>query len=144
MKDSDNLDFEGMLFRVINVHARSILKEFQHQLQTGPNRNVFSPEGKVVLDSRGALHLYCWNSADILIGHHVQLRVHLCADEVVVISIDTRTGRMNLHDTGDLAAAGRGPRFTVITNQLNEDPSALLRKLLGLRIQVRYLDYRIR
>ncbi|KAL4077046.1 mediator complex subunit MED14-domain-containing protein [Scleroderma yunnanense] len=117
--NSDNLDFEGMLFRVIDAHTRSILKVFQQQLQKGPTRNVFSPEGKVVLDSR---------------DHHLQLRVHLCADEVVVISIDTRTGRMNLRDTGDLAAAGRGPRFAVITNRLNEDPSRLLGALLQLRL----------
>jgi len=80
----------------------------------------------------------------ILLDHHLQLRVHLCADEVVVISIDTRTGRMNLRDTGDLAAAGRGPRFTAITDHLNEDPSLLLVVLLKLRLHVRYLDYRIR
>jgi len=51
---------------------------------------------------------------------------------------------MNLRDTGDLAAAGRGPRFTAITDHLNEDPSLLLVVLLKLRLHVRYLDYRIR
>ncbi|KAG6333415.1 hypothetical protein ID866_5677 [Astraeus odoratus] len=117
--DADNLDFQAMLFRVIHGHTKSILKAFQQKLQTGRTRNVFSPEGKVVLDSRGDYH---------------QLRVHLCADEVAVISIDTRTGRMNLRDTGDLAAAGRGPRFAAITDHLNENPSNLLEALIHLRL----------
>ncbi|KIJ59729.1 hypothetical protein HYDPIDRAFT_118235 [Hydnomerulius pinastri MD-312] len=116
--DSNNLDFESMLHKVITAHAKAILKVFQLQLQRGPTRNVFSPEGKVILDSNG--------------GHHV-LRVHLCADEVVVISIDTRTGRMNLRDTGDLAAAGRGPRFAAISDRLNENPNMLLEALIRLR-----------
>ncbi|KAI6045803.1 mediator complex subunit MED14-domain-containing protein [Pisolithus marmoratus] len=117
--DSENLDFEDMLVRVIHVHTRSILLHFQSELRRGPTRNVFSPEGKVILDSRGDYH---------------QLRVHLCADEVAVISIDTRTGRMNLRDTGDLAAAGRGPRFATITDSLNENPKMLLEALSRLRL----------
>ncbi|KAG9318991.1 hypothetical protein JVU11DRAFT_1107 [Chiua virens] len=70
-----------MLHRIINAHARAILEVFQFQLQRGPTRNVFSPEGKVILDSH----------------------------------VDVRTGRMNLQDTGDLAAASRGPRFAIIS-----------------------------
>jgi mediator of RNA polymerase II transcription subunit 14 len=65
------------------------------------------------------------------------LRVHLCADEVVVITIDSRTGRLNLRDTGDLAAAGRGPRFTAISEKLNENPAILLEALVRLRLHVR-------
>lgn len=42
-----------MLHKVINAHARAILKVFQLQLQRGPTRNVFSPQGKVVLDYHG-------------------------------------------------------------------------------------------
>ncbi|KAF9220121.1 MED14-domain-containing protein [Gyrodon lividus] len=116
--DSNNLDFEAMLHRVITAHARAILKVFQSQLQRGPTRNVFSPEGKVILGSNG--------------GYYV-LHVHLCADEVVIISIDIRTGRMNLRDTGDLAAAGRGPRFAAISDRLNENPNMLLEALIRLR-----------
>ncbi|KAF9242015.1 mediator complex subunit MED14-domain-containing protein [Melanogaster broomeanus] len=117
--DSHNLDFEAMLHRVITAHAKAILKVFQVQLQRGPTRNVFSPEGKVNLDDSNG-------------GYHV-LRVHLCADEVVIISIDIRTGRMNLRDTGDLAAAGRGPRFAAISDRLNENPNMLLEALIRLR-----------
>jgi mediator of RNA polymerase II transcription subunit 14 len=64
------------------------------------------------------------------------LRVRLCADEIVVITIDTRTGRMNLMDTGDLAAAGRGPRFAAISEKLNENPSILADALVRLRLHV--------
>ena len=68
-------------------------------------------------------------------GYHV-LRVHLCADEVVLVSIDVRTGRMNLRDTGDLAAASRGPRFAAISDRLNENPGMLLEALVRLRFNV--------
>ncbi|KAF8447165.1 mediator complex subunit MED14-domain-containing protein [Boletus edulis BED1] len=117
--ESNNLDFEAMLHKVIIAHARAILKIFQWQLQRGPTRNVFSPDGKVVLDSHG--------------GYHV-LRVHLCADEVVLVSIDVRTGRMNLRDTGDLAAASRGPRFAAISDRLKDNPNLLLEALVRLRL----------
>ncbi|KAI9567227.1 mediator complex subunit MED14-domain-containing protein [Boletus coccyginus] len=116
--ESNNLDFEAMLHKVVHAHARAILKVFQWQLQRGPTRNVFSPDGKVVLDSHG--------------GYHV-LRVHLCADEVVLVSIDVRTGRMNLRDTGDLAAASRGPQFAMISDRLNDNPGMLLVALVKLR-----------
>ncbi|RDB24861.1 Mediator of RNA polymerase II transcription subunit 14 [Hypsizygus marmoreus] len=112
--DADNLDFESLLRSVIERHARSILKIFQLQLQHGPTRTVFSPPGVVTL-----------------VGD--ALRVHLCADEVVIITIDSRTGRMNLRDTGDLAAAGRGPRFTAISERLNENPTILFDALNRLR-----------
>lgn len=64
------------------------------------------------------------------------LRVHLCADEVVLVSIDVRTGRMNLRDTGDLAAASRGPKFALISDRLNDNPSMLLEALVRLRSNV--------
>lgn len=61
------------------------------------------------------------------------LRVHLCVDEVAVVSIDTRTGHINIRDIGDLAAAGRGPRFTAISQRLHEAPSLLPNALASLR-----------
>lgn len=64
------------------------------------------------------------------------LRVHLCADEVVLITIDPRTGRLTLRDTGDLAAAGRAPRFIAISDRLNETPLILVDALIRLRLQV--------
>lgn len=126
-----------MLHKIINAHARAILKVFQWQLQRGPTRNVFSPEGKVVLDSHG---LYCrflceGRSKSVVGGYHV-LRVHLCADEIVLVSTDVRTGRMDLRDTGDLAAASRGPKFAMISDRLNENPGLLLDALVRLRLNV--------
>ena len=64
------------------------------------------------------------------------MRVHLCADEVVIVTIDPRTGRLTLRDTGDLAAAGRGPRFASLTDRLNDLPYMLPQALVGLRISV--------
>jgi hypothetical protein len=62
--------------------------------------------------------------------------VHLCADEIVVVTIEPRTGKISLRDTGDLGAAGRGPRFLAISEKLNENPTALLEALTRLRINV--------
>ena len=67
---------------------------------------------------------------------HPSLRVHLCADEVVIVTVDPRTGRLTLRDTGDLAAAGRGPRFAAITEKLNEMPYMLPQALVTLRVSV--------
>lgn len=72
------------------------------------------------------------------------LRTNLCADEVVIITIDPRTGRLNLLDTGDLAAAGRGPRFTAISDRVNESPTILAEALVRLRINVSITCRRLR
>lgn len=50
VQESDNIDLESMLRKVIEVHTQAILRFYQVQLQRGPIR-VFSPEGKVVLVS---------------------------------------------------------------------------------------------
>jgi len=55
---------------------------------------------------------------------------------VVVITIDPRTGRITLRDSGDLAAAGRGPRFTVVSTKINENPTVLFNAIVHLRFMV--------
>jgi hypothetical protein len=64
------------------------------------------------------------------------LRVNLCADEVIVITMDPRTGRLNMRDTGDLAASGRVPKFTMITDAINANPTILTEALMRLRYLV--------
>ncbi|KAI0356373.1 MED14-domain-containing protein [Trametes cingulata] len=118
--DPDNLDFESLLRRVIRRHTEGIMKFFQSQLMHGMlTRNVFSAPGEITfVTSEGA----------------PSLRVHLCADEVVIVTVDPRTGRLTLRDTGDLAAAGRGPRFAAISDRLNDTPWRLPDALLTLRL----------
>ncbi|KAI0743387.1 MED14-domain-containing protein [Daedaleopsis nitida] len=118
--DPVDLDFETLLRRVIRRHTEGIMKFFQAQLQRGiATRNVFSPPGEVTfVSNEGA----------------PSLRVHLCADEVVVVTVDPRTGRLTLRDTGDLAAAGRGPRFAAVTQKLNDAPNMLPYALVSLRV----------
>jgi mediator of RNA polymerase II transcription subunit 14 len=101
---------------------------------------VFSPTGVVTLVTDGSFSPGSDLQADFipLIADILALRVHLCADEVVIITIDSRTGRLNLRDTGDLAAAGRGPRFTAISEKLNENPTILFEALVRLRLHVRF------
>lgn len=114
--DSDNLDFEALLRKVLYKHAKAILRAFQIQLQRKP---VFAHPGEVSLvESDGNL----------------ALRIHLCADEIVLVSLDLRTGRITLRDTGDLAAAGRGPRFAHITQRLNDAPQGITDAVPFLRI----------
>ncbi|KAG9308371.1 hypothetical protein JVU11DRAFT_11949 [Chiua virens] len=134
LKESNNLDFEAMLYRIINAHARAILKVSQFQLQRGPTRNVFSSEGKVVLDSRGSYLCFARAKGYLTcVGRYHVLCVHLCADKVVLVSIDVRTGRRHLRDTGDLAAASHGPRFAIVSNRLNDNLTMLLEVLVRLR-----------
>jgi mediator of RNA polymerase II transcription subunit 14 len=80
----------------------------------------------------------------MVLGETQALQVHLCADEVVIITIDTRTGRLTLRDTGDLAAAGRGPRFALFSERLNDNPTLLMDALFRLRITVCQLVQLIR
>ncbi|KAK0461040.1 mediator complex subunit MED14-domain-containing protein [Desarmillaria tabescens] len=118
--NADDLDFESLLLKVIQRHVNSIISMIQLNLQRGPSRAVFGAPGVVTLDEE-----------DNARG----LRVRLCADEIVIITIDPRTGRLNLRDTGDLAAAGRGPRFFAISEKINENPSMLMDALVRLRLQ---------
>ncbi|PFH52047.1 hypothetical protein AMATHDRAFT_74540 [Amanita thiersii Skay4041] len=116
----DNLNFEQLLRTIIDHHTKTILMAFQQQLQRGITSPVFSQPGVIELTDDGSyIHL---------------LRVHLCADETVIISIDARTGRFNLRDTGDLAAAGRSLRFTAFIDKLNENPTIILEALNHLRL----------
>ncbi|KAL6308200.1 MED14-domain-containing protein [Sparassis latifolia] len=115
----DDLDVGLLLRTVVLKHTEAILKAFRNQLQHGPiTRKVFSSPGAVTLDMEDGVHV---------------LRTHFCADEVVIVTIDTRTGRLSLHDTGDLAAAGRGPRFALISQQLNETPTIFVGAMVKLR-----------
>lgn len=113
------------------------MKFFQMQLQRGPTANVFSPPGEVTFVSNGRLNACfpIWKLMGYTEGAP-SLRVHLCADEVVIVTVDPRTGRLTLRDTGDLAAAGRGPRFAVLTARLNDFPYMLPQALVTLRVQV--------
>jgi mediator of RNA polymerase II transcription subunit 14 len=44
-----------------------------------------------------------------------------------------------MRDTGDLAAAGRGPKFSTISEAINMNPIMLPEALVGLRFSVRSL-----
>ncbi|KAH9170124.1 MED14-domain-containing protein [Lactarius sanguifluus] len=117
--DAQDLDFERLIRTVIDTHTRAIFREFALRLQGNP---VFSLPGavKVVEEVAGLQALH----------------VHLCADEIVVVTIEPRTGKISLRDTGDLGAAGRGPRFLAISEKLNENPTVLLLEALTrLRIK---------
>jgi mediator of RNA polymerase II transcription subunit 14 len=69
-------------------------------------------------------------------GDTPALQIFLCAGEVVVVTIDPRTGRLNLRDTGDLAAAGRGPRFAAVSEKINENPVIIVNAIISLRYNV--------
>jgi len=75
-----------------------------------------------------------------VLGDVQALRVLLCSDEIVIVTIDARTGRLTLRDTGDLASASRAPRFSVISEKLNENPTVLFEALYRLRVNVGILS----
>ncbi|KIY71148.1 MED14-domain-containing protein [Cylindrobasidium torrendii FP15055 ss-10] len=113
----DDLDIQAILTNVIRQHTKALLLRQQSMLRA--DVEVFRAPGVVeVLDD------------DIA----PSLRVRLCADEVVTVTIDPRTGLLTLRDTGDLASAGRGPRITAVTERLNEHPDMLRTALMKLRV----------
>ncbi|ESK91030.1 hypothetical protein Moror_16335 [Moniliophthora roreri MCA 2997] len=121
MVNHDNLDFELMLRKVIHQHARAVLARYQLQLQhTSVPRSVFAGPGVVILV----------DNKEIL-----ALRVVLCADKVITISIDARTGRFIFRDVGDLSPGGQAPKYAVIFEKVNEAPALMLRMLSNLRVE---------
>ncbi|KAJ7928568.1 mediator complex subunit MED14-domain-containing protein [Mycena leptocephala] len=114
-----DLNFESLLKKVLERHTHEILAIFQYQLQRGQPHSVFSGPGIVSLIVDEQLEV---------------LRINLCADEVVMITLDSRSGRFNIRDTGDLAAAERGPRFKTLSDKINEDPTVLFNVLIRLRL----------
>jgi mediator of RNA polymerase II transcription subunit 14 len=133
-QDAQDLDFERLIRSVIRTHTRAIFREFALRLRNNP---VFSLPGTVEVVEEGMhpilLHgIQSWNQ----VGGSQALHVHLCADETVVVTIEPRTGKISLRDTGDLGAAGRGPRFLAISEKVNESPTSLLGGLTRLRVNV--------
>ena len=57
----------------------------------------------------------------------------------MLTAIDARARRINLRDTGDLAVAGWGHRFIIISDKLNESPPMLLEALAKLWLNVIFL-----
>ncbi|KAJ7188529.1 mediator complex subunit MED14-domain-containing protein [Mycena filopes] len=119
MINAADLNFESLLEKVLKKHTHEILSMFQHQLARNQQHSVFSAPGIVTLVMDEQLEV---------------LRVNLCADEVVLITLDSRSGRFNIRDTGDLAAAERGPRFKTLSDKINEDPTVLFSVLVRLRL----------
>lgn len=113
----DDLDVEALLRKVIWVHSKNILRHFAMQLSW---TQVFETTDEVVLDVDES-------------SSHAALRVNLCPDETVIITLDPRTGRLNITGTGDLAAAGHGPRFSVVTYGINHNPTLLVDAVMNLR-----------
>jgi mediator of RNA polymerase II transcription subunit 14 len=64
------------------------------------------------------------------------MKMHLCGNEYLAISIDARTGKFTLRDTGDLASAGRKPVLNILTERINHLPHELLDRLVNLRYTV--------
>lgn len=64
------------------------------------------------------------------------LRLTLFKDQMLYVSIDTRSGRFVLRDAGDLAAWERGYRFARYTDRLNDNPAVLLNAIINLRFNV--------
>ncbi|KAJ7782911.1 mediator complex subunit MED14-domain-containing protein [Mycena metata] len=114
-----DLNFESLLKKVLEKHTHEILSMFQYQLARSQQHSVFSGPGIVSLVMDEQLEV---------------LRINLCADEVVLITLDSRSGRFNIRDTGDLAAAERGPRFKTLSDKINEDPTVLFNVLIRLRL----------
>lgn len=64
------------------------------------------------------------------------MRMHLCGNEYLVVSVDARTGKFTLRDTGDLASAGRKPALVILSERVNQFPHELLDRLVNLRYTV--------
>ncbi|KAK7045730.1 mediator complex subunit [Paramarasmius palmivorus] len=119
--NSNDLDFESMLRKVIHQHAKAVLGRYQIQLQHGgAPRSVFAGPGVVSLVDDDEM---------------LALRIILCADKVVTVSIDARTGRFIFRDVGDLSPSGQAPKYAAIFDRVNEAPAFMPRMLTNLRVE---------
>ncbi|KAF4567770.1 mediator complex subunit [Pleurotus pulmonarius] len=116
---ADSLDFESLLRKVIEKHIKAIFTVHLYNLARSQKRTVFSAPGVVTMVSEPDFSA---------------LRIHLCANEEVLITIDARTGRLSLRDSADLAAASRGIQFNTISDLINDNPLILYEALLRLRM----------
>ncbi|KAJ8518069.1 hypothetical protein ONZ45_g4838 [Pleurotus djamor] len=123
--DADNLDFEALLRKAIDKHVKAIFTVHLFNLARGPKRSVFSAPGIVTMVTEADFSA---------------LRIHLCANEEVLFTIDARTGRLSLRDSADLAAASRGIHFNAISDLINDNPPILYDALLRLRMNT-ILDF---
>jgi mediator of RNA polymerase II transcription subunit 14 len=115
--DADDLDFESMLKKIIHKHVNLILTRIQYQLQhTG---SVFAAPGVLTLAEDGEFQA---------------LKVLLCADKCILVSLDPRTGRFILRDVGDLAATTHGVRLLRFADRINEAPAFLFNVLVNIRL----------
>lgn len=117
-QDASCIDYESLLVKVVNTHSDAILNVVREQLL----RRVFSHQDdvSVVINSRES-----------------SLQVRITPEEVLNIAIDSRTGRFSLRDSGNLAAAGRGPRFSAVADRINEMPNLLIEAISKFRYTVR-------
>ncbi|KAJ4500264.1 mediator complex subunit MED14-domain-containing protein [Lentinula lateritia] len=116
--DADNLDFEAMLRKIIHKHVNIILTRIQYQLQhTG--RSGFAAPGVLTF---------------IEDGEFQALKVLLCADKYILVSLDPRTGRFTLRDVGDLAATMHGLRLLRFADKINETPAQIFNALVSIRL----------
>ncbi|KAH6914203.1 mediator complex subunit MED14-domain-containing protein [Coprinopsis sp. MPI-PUGE-AT-0042] len=124
--DADNVDFESLLLRVIQKHVAAVLRALTQKLQLDPS-GEFSTPGLVTAEE-GALH------------------VQLCADEVVTINIDQRTGRLNMRDINGLLVAGRSTKFNIHSVYINKEPEHLVARMSNLRLAtiIKLLDQKAR
>ena len=136
-----------MLRTIIRHHTKAVLRNYQSQLQHGTTqhgipRSVFAGPGVVQLvDDSEHFHPSSIPQAserDYLDGL-AALHVLLCAEKVITINVDARTGRFIFRDAGDLSPAGQAHRYAPTFEKANKEPQHLLRFLSFLRVQVAFI-----
>lgn len=127
-----------MLRKIIHNHVKLILSQIKDQLQhTG--RSVFAVPGAVTLTEDGECTHLMISSFNYLVnytGEFQALKVLLCADKYILVSLDPRTGRFTLRDVGDLAASTHGVRLLRFADRINDHPSIIFNVLVSIRLQV--------
>jgi mediator of RNA polymerase II transcription subunit 14 len=139
LQRSDCLDFEKLLSLILLKHSRAVLKSFQLSLYRGRS-SVFSAPGTVVFIDNGTHNIAGTHKSGLIAFVELpSLKVSLCADAVVYMSIDQRTGRLSLRDNGNLAATSGGSKFSILSKGLNDNPPLLFDLLITLRMTVSYI-----
>jgi mediator of RNA polymerase II transcription subunit 14 len=146
-----DLDLPALLHAVLAAHAHALLRAFGAGIAAHP---AFAGPGAVTLvDAPGATAATAKTEAEGAIegeGHAAPrvLRVRLCMDEAVFVTLEARTGLLRLSRAGELdepadgkrglpgaADDGRG-RLALLADSVNLHPASLLNALILLRLKV--------
>ena len=155
--DPANLDLEAILLAIVQRHANELVRSLHRRLLAFPSVSVIFdlPAGDIVLEEKRQstfclllprfLRVSSRRDADFCSSSHSsadepsRLLIRIHGDQFVTVSMDSRSGRISVRDSGDILPT-EDARLVQTAKAINENPAALNELLLRLRLSVSLVD----